>query len=631
AKADNRRFNGRHKNPAFGLTLKLGGDISCSTGKFEQALTQYQEAITQFDIGFNNNDPEKVPEDFQGIFSYINLFDALIAKAGAWEQVKRPNHARCLQFALSSYKAAFALADYVGKTYESDEARLFLNRIKYSVHAKPIGLCLTLDSLTRNGSYLEEAYFFDQQNKASILSLNLQLNQFRQNGKDRALMDEQLDLKRQITRLNLAGEETDSFSQMKINAQLNDLQVRLAALQRTLNNDPKYAGLRPASNIPDIISLEQMIDGNTAIISYHMTEEELLVMLITKRGLNYYRQSIGREFHQALGKYLSSLRSIDPARRFDGDAVGKFLYTILIRPVKPFFRSATRLVIIPDDELNYIPFESLKDENDRYLLEDFSVQYQYSTALLKDSGHKSNLKGETLGFAPFDSNRIVQGYPGLPHSGEEIGGLRGMILTGDNATRQNFLRYVNRYPIVHLATHASVSNESPLRSTITFFPSHTDTSFQLYAGEIYNLRLDSTSLVILSACETGGGELIKGEGLMSLSRAFAYAGCTNIVTSLWKAEDKTTAFISRRLHFYLEQGLPVDMALRKAKLDLLSTRDIEPRFKSPNFWAHLVYIGTYQPRKSLEWPWIVGAIAAGLLLVGVLIKKRPRHAGTSSS
>ena len=74
----------------------------------------------------------------------------------------------------------------------------------------------------------------------------------------------------------------------------------------------------------------------------------------------------------------------------------------------------------------------------------------------------------------------------------------------------------------------------------------------LYAPEISNLKLDSTQLVILSACETGTGQLVKGEGLMSLSRAFAYAGCPDIITSLWKAEDKTTAFLTQQLHYYLE-------------------------------------------------------------------------------
>jgi len=174
----------------------------------------------------------------------------------------------------------------------------------------------------------------------------------------------------------------------------------------------------------------------------------------------------------------------------------------------------------------------------------------------------------------------------------------------------------NHYKIIHLATHASADDRSPLYSSIIFFPSGADSSYRLYAQEIYNLRLDSVQLVILSACETGAGQLIRGEGLMSLSRAIAYAGCPNVVTSLWKAEDKTTAFITGRLHYYLRKNYSSDKALQQAKLDLLDNKAIEPQFKAPSYWAHLIFIGNYQPEsKSHSVYWII----AGALLISIVV------------
>jgi CHAT domain-containing protein len=147
----------------------------------------------------------------------------------------------------------------------------------------------------------------------------------------------------------------------------------------------------------------------------------------------------------------------------------------------------------------------------------------------------------------------------------------------------------------------------------------------LYAGEIYDLQLDSTQLVILSACETGAGQLVRGEGLMSLSRAFAYAGCPNIITSLWKAEDKATAFIAKRLHYYLQKNYSNDEALRQAKLDFLKSKEVEPRFKTPNYWAHFIFIGNYQHERSTSYfLWIVGVIIL-LVVVGFIIKKMVPH------
>ena len=115
---------------------------------------------------------------------------------------------------------------------------------------------------------------------------------------------------------------------------------------------------------------------------------------------------------------------------------------------------------------------------------------------------------------------------------------------------------------------------------------------------------------------------------MSITRAFSYAGCPNIITSLWKAADKTTAFITRRLYFYLEKGYNKNRSLQLAKLDLLNSNEIPPSLKTPNYWAHLVFIGNYEPSpKSFHWWWL----AAGLVIViaGYLIykKKSRKYAG----
>ncbi len=138
------------------------------------------------------------------------------------------------------------------------------------------------------------------------------------------------------------------------------------------------------------------------------------------------------------------------------------------------------------------------------------------------------------------------------------------------------------------------------------------------------MNLDSTQLVILSACETGGGPLVKGEGLMSLSRAFAYAGCHNIITSLWKASDKNTAFIISRLHYYMDKGFSRDMALQQAKIDFLNSTEIEPRYKSPVYWANLVLIGNYEPyHKNNNWWWIAIVLIVGAIIYKMMKNKKP--------
>jgi CHAT domain-containing protein len=119
---------------------------------------------------------------------------------------------------------------------------------------------------------------------------------------------------------------------------------------------------------------------------------------------------------------------------------------------------------------------------------------------------------------------------------------------------------------------------------------------------------------------------VNGEGIISLSRAFSYAGCKSVITSLWKADEISTSFISKRLHHYLQKGFAIDRALQQSKIDYLETNEIEDRYKNPAYWAHLVLIGDYRPvvkpgfNREIFW---IG-IAAIALIIFFAIKKKNR-------
>jgi LPXTG-motif cell wall-anchored protein len=171
------------------------------------------------------------------------------------------------------------------------------------------------------------------------------------------------------------------------------------------------------------------------------------------------------------------------------------------------------------------------------------------------------------------------------------------------------------YNVLHLATHATVDAEDPSQSFIAFYPQQRDSlaNYRLYTHELYNMRLDSVKLVILSACEAGNGRLVRGEGVMSLARAFAYAGCPNIMTTLWKADDRSSAWLTQRLHHYLKQGWEKDVALQQAKLDYLNDPEVHPARKAPYYWANFVFIGDPAPLYDDRRHWWL--IAVGLLLL----------------
>ena len=119
------------------------------------------------------------------------------------------------------------------------------------------------------------------------------------------------------------------------------------------------------------------------------------------------------------------------------------------------------------------------------------------------------------------------------------------------------------------------------------YPESGENDGVLFSGEIYNLELDA-DLVVLSACETGLGKISKSEGIIGLSRALLYAGADNIIVSLWKVTDKSTAKLM--VDFYsnlLENEAERAEALHRTKLKMIE----QGEFAHPFFWSPFVLIG----------------------------------------
>ena len=304
------------------------------------------------------------------------------------------------------------------------------------------------------------------------------------------------------------------------------------------------------------------------------------------------------------------------------------LFSDLIAPVYRKIENKKHLIIVPYNEISYIPFEMLPVKTDgSLLLNKFAISYNYSVNFITDKKMADKAAYNVLAMAPFaEKDNNAMAMPSLSASGDEINNLPGKKIIGVEATRTAFTSLSGQFPIIHLATHAVVNDANPLTSYIEFYglKSDADSIHRLYEAEIYNLDMKAAKLVILSACETGSGLLVNGEGVISFSRAFSYAGCKSIITSLWKADDIATAFIIKRVHYYLQKGLAKDEALQKAKIDYLKTDDIEARFKTPAYWAHLVLIGDHTSlvNSGFRWETLATIILIFFLIIVVIFKKR---------
>ena len=165
------------------------------------------------------------------------------------------------------------------------------------------------------------------------------------------------------------------------------------------------------------------------------------------------------------------------------------------------------------------------------------------------------------------------------------------MLIGDEATEMSVTRAMTDYGMIHFATHAIIDNNRPEYSKLVLVGDSSSDGY-LHSYELYNLRLN-TELITLSACNTGFGKLQKGEGVMSLSRAFAYAGSPNLVMSLWPVNDESTAQLMGYFYQNLKDGMRKDEALRQAKLSYLENADDVTGH--PYYWAGFVFTGDPEP------------------------------------
>jgi len=169
---------------------------------------------------------------------------------------------------------------------------------------------------------------------------------------------------------------------------------------------------------------------------------------------------------------------------------------------------------------------------------------------------------------------------------------------------------------MHFAMHAKIDNENPLYNRLLFEDG------ELTASEIYTSNAKA-NLVVLSACNTGFGKIEKGEGVMSMARAFHYSGIPSVLMSLWKVPDQETKTIMIDFYRYLKKGKSKSEALRMAKLSYLDKND-NGELAHPYYWSGFVINGNMDPleinKTNFPIAWIVFTIM-GILILSYLFKR----------
>lgn len=307
---------------------------------------------------------------------------------------------------------------------------------------------------------------------------------------------------------------------------------------------------------------------------------------------------------------------------------GYVLYQQLLAPLLDAFeKQPSAIHIVPDGFLSFLPFEALITQPVSgkpdfiklpYLIKDQPVRYSYSASLPSTNSPKVWGSPSVLAMAPF-------GRQDLPNSEEEINKAdvhyTTTLLHGSEGMESSFQKLANGHNILHLATHGTINAQAPEQSYLRFADSAADsTDGRLHVYELESMNLDA-QLAILSACETGTGNFVTGEGVMSLARGFTYAGVPSVLMSLWKVDDRSGTDLISNFYEGLSQESNKAVALQQAKLRYLENAD--QLHAHPYFWSQFVLVGDATPLRSVSTLplWFTG-IALLLLAVLVVIRRR---------
>jgi CHAT domain-containing protein len=214
------------------------------------------------------------------------------------------------------------------------------------------------------------------------------------------------------------------------------------------------------------------------------------------------------------------------------------------------------------------------------------------------------LQADKLGRALRDIGDSGDGYnlTRLPHTLEEAEGMMavvpagsGMMAVSFDANRAQAMNpELGKYKVVHFATHGLLDDKHPELSGIVLSMVNEKGEPQdgfLQLHDIYNLHLP-VDLVVLSACRTGIGKQVRGEGLIGLTRGFMYAGAAGVVASLWKVDDEATAAVMERFYLHLiKERMSAAAAMRAAKVDIMRARE---QWRAPYYWAGFILQGDWK-------------------------------------
>ncbi len=603
-------FGGRH--PEVAKVYRALASIAIQRQSFTEAESLLKKSFgaLSFQSGHSLSSISSIPGLLLTQNTQINLFNK------KYDVLK---HNSYLHASRRAYQEAFETIQYQS---ELSSSKSILRENIQSTFEGAIIANHSLYSLTDSAIYLKDAFFIAENAKAQLLYASIkESNALKFSGIPDSLLQREYDLRIDMTYLDKKRRallqkdyEAIDTTVLSLSNQIFDLEQELEALKKQFEEAyPAYHRLKYDRSTISISEVQQeLLKPDQALLEYFVGDSSIFIFLIPKEGAPILKE-VKKDFplEDWVAKFREGVSNTNKVKTYLKYA--QLLYDSLIQPVAE--QLPERVIIVPDGVLGYLPFSALlsgqpgnigNPKTYPFLLKEHQFSYSYSATLLKemrDKEHRHQAEGQLLAFAPFFESEIAgiteqrsDAWKKLPFTGPEVKRVASffpkkyLIFSGKKATKEAFLQDAAHYRFLHIATHGQADDRVGDYSFLVFAsPTDTSTAARLFVRELYNLELNA-DMVVLSACQVGAGQLQRGEGIISLARAFAYAGAKSLVFPIWSVNDGKTAELMGYFYKYLAEGAPKDEALRSAQLKYL---DQQPSnfAKHPAFWAAFSAVG----------------------------------------
>jgi CHAT domain-containing protein/tetratricopeptide (TPR) repeat protein len=336
-----------------------------------------------------------------------------------------------------------------------------------------------------------------------------------------------------------------------------------------------------------------------AVIEYLCARDETLVFLITRGAdpsrphIQVARIPVGlEEMKKRTARLHMLIETRDPGYRAEAQSV----YKLLLGPVAGrTLLTQKRIWMIPDGPLWDVPFQALIDNSGHYWIENASISFAPSLTFLREKSAPARPLSFTRDLVAFGDPARTDAppVPGLRDQVRRISAFydapRSEVKMGADAGEESFRQSAPTARVVHVAAHGIMDEGNALHSRILLSGNGTEDGW-IEAWELMRMGIKA-DLVVLSACESGRGQIAEGEGLVGLTWALFVSGARNTVVSQWRVESESASALMVGLHKRMRQGARPSDALRSSVLEVMKNE----RYRHPMYWAAFVSVGVDSP------------------------------------